>query len=102
LRVRAPSLPPKLRKPAHFGQASLFCEMNYFVYILQSEWDGSYYIGYTNNLEERINRHNRGRSQYTKTKIPWKLIYHEVFNSKSEAMRREREIKRMKSREYPF
>jgi putative endonuclease len=56
--------------------------MNYFVYILQSEWDGSYYIGHTNNLEERVSRHNRGRSQYTKAKIPWKLIYREVLNSK--------------------
>ncbi len=74
--------------------------MNYFVYILQSEWDGSYYIGHTNNLEERVSRHNQGRSQYTKAKIPWKLIYHEVLNSKSEAMRREHEMKRKRSREY--
>jgi len=74
--------------------------MPYFVYILESERDGSYYIGYTNNLEERLDRHNHGRSQYTKAKVPWKLIHHEPFESRSEAMKREREIKGKKNREY--
>ena len=74
--------------------------MTYFVYILQSEKDGSYYIGHTGNLEERLNRHNRGRSQYTKGKLPVKLIYQEVFNSKAGAMKREREMKEKKDRGY--
>jgi putative endonuclease len=71
-----------------------------YVYILQSEKDGSYYIGHTADLEERIQRHNHGKSSYTKARVPWKLIYQEVFATRSEAMKREREIKRMKSREY--
>lgn len=74
--------------------------MEYWVYILQSEKDESYYIGYTSDIEERLKRHNHGKSLYTKTKLPWKLIYQEEFLSRSEAMKREREIKRMKSREY--
>ncbi len=74
--------------------------MAYFVYILQSERDGSYYVGYTSNLEQRLNRHNMGRSAYTRGKAPWKLVYQEVRGSKSEAMRREREIKGKKGREY--
>jgi putative endonuclease len=74
--------------------------MVYYVYILQSEKDGSYYIGHTADLEERIQRHNHGKSSYTKARVPWKLIYQEVFATRSEAMKREREIKRMKSREY--
>jgi putative endonuclease len=74
--------------------------MEYWVYILQSEKDGSYYIGYTSDLDERIRRHNHGKSSYTKARVPWKLIYQEVFTTRSEAMKREREIKRMKSREY--
>ena len=62
--------------------------------------DGSYYIGHTNNLEDRLNRHNQGRSLYTKSRAPWKLAYREGFNSKNDAMRREREIKGKKDRVY--
>jgi putative endonuclease len=74
--------------------------MAYFVYILQSEKDGSYYIGHTADLKERIQRHNQGRSSYTKTKAPWRLIYQEEFHSRSEASKREREIKEKKNRIY--
>jgi len=44
--------------------------------------------------------HNEGRSAYTKSKVPWKLIHQEVVSPRSEAMKRERKIKRMKSREH--
>ena len=74
--------------------------MAYYVYVLRSEKDGSFYIGHTADLEESIQRHNHGKSSYTKAKTPWKLIYQEVFTTRSEAMKREKEIKRMKSREY--
>jgi putative endonuclease len=74
--------------------------MAYFVYILQSEKDGSYYIGHTSNLEERLKRHNEGRSAYTRGRLPWKLVYQEILNSKSEASKREQEIKNRKNREY--
>jgi len=74
--------------------------MAYFVYILQSERDGSYYVGHTSNLEDRLKRHNERRSLYTRAKVPWKLIYHEIVDSKSEAMNREKEIKAKKGREY--
>jgi putative endonuclease len=74
--------------------------MEYWVYILQSEKDGGYYIGYTADLEERLKRHNERRSRYTRNKTPWKFIYQEDFSTRTEAIRREREIKRMKSREY--
>ena len=74
--------------------------MVYFVYILQSERDGSYYVGFTSDLEDRMRRHNEGRSVYTRAKVPWKLIYHEIVDSKSEAMNREKEIKAKKNRDY--
>ncbi len=74
--------------------------MAYYVYILQSDKDGSYYIGYTKNIEERVERHNEGRSSYTKAKVPWRVIYHEVYGSREEVVRRERELKRMKSQAY--
>jgi len=74
--------------------------MAYFVYILKSEKDGTYYVGHTSDLGERLNRHNQGRSAYTRSKCPWKLVYQEAFDSKAEAMRREREIKEKRSRGY--
>jgi putative endonuclease len=74
--------------------------MGYYVYVLRSEKDGSFYIGHTADLEERLKRHNERRSRYTRNKVPWKLIYQKGFNTRTEAIKREREIKRMKSREY--
>ena len=74
--------------------------MAYFVYILQSEQNGRFYIGHTADLRERMQRHNDGRSLYTKAKGPWKLIYQEEFRSRSEACKREREIKEKRNRAY--
>ena len=74
--------------------------MRFYVYIIQSEFDGSYYIGSTNNLTDRIERHNQGRSKYTKPKRPWQLVYCEEFPSRSNAQKRENEIKRRKSKDF--
>jgi len=72
----------------------------YYVYILESELDGTYYVGSTRDLDVRVARHNQGGSRYTKSKRPWKVIYSEKFENKSDALIRERQIKRRKSREY--
>ncbi|MFZ4456243.1 MAG: GIY-YIG nuclease family protein [Bacteroidales bacterium] len=61
----------------------------YSTYILYSEKTNRFYIGSTGNLEERLSRHNRGRSIYTRTGIPRKLVYQEQFETKSEAYHRE-------------
>ena len=74
--------------------------MPFYVYILQSLKDGSYYIGPTNSLEDRIERHNHGRSQYTKAKRPWKLVYSEEHPDRSSAARRENQIKNRKSKDF--
>ncbi|MFC1823786.1 GIY-YIG nuclease family protein [Thermodesulfobacteriota bacterium] len=74
--------------------------MPYFVYILRSLRDGSYYVGSTQNLDERFKRHNQGRSKYTKSKRPWELIYQEEYPDRSAAAKREMEIKRHKKREF--
>jgi putative endonuclease len=55
--------------------------MPYYVYILQSELDGTYYIGSTRDLDMRVARHNHGGSRYTKSKKPWKVIYSEKFGN---------------------
>jgi len=68
----------------------------YIVYILQSINFGKYYIGHTNNLRDRVNRHNRGDSTYSKKFRPWKIVYTENYNDRSRAYRREMEIKSYK------
>lgn len=71
--------------------------MRYFVYILISKKDSSFYIGYTSNLERRLSEHNEGRSRYTAKKVPWELYYFEEFLSKREAIIRERFLKKQKN-----
>ncbi|RLC05371.1 MAG: GIY-YIG nuclease family protein [Deltaproteobacteria bacterium] len=74
--------------------------MVYYVYILQSLKDGSYYVGSTQDVASRLERHNQGRSLYTKTKRPWKLIYQEGHPDRSSAVKREIKIKGKKKRTY--
>ncbi|MBW1700124.1 MAG: GIY-YIG nuclease family protein [Deltaproteobacteria bacterium] len=74
--------------------------MPFYVYILQSLKDGSYYIGSTNNLENRLKRHNQGRSRYTKSKCPWQIVYSEQFSDRSSAAKRENFIKQRKSKNF--
>ena len=68
--------------------------MPYYVYILESERDGTLYKGFTENYFKRLQDHNKGFSEYTSRKIPWKLIYVEEHSSKKEALIRERKLKR--------
>lgn len=68
--------------------------MNY-TYILKCN-DDTLYTGWTNNLEKRIKDHNDGKgAKYTKTRRPVELVYHEEFETKEEAMKREYAIKQL-------
>ena len=67
--------------------------MPYYVYILLCE-DGSYYTGYTKDVKCRIAQHEKGQaSRYTRRHKPEKIVHVEKFDSRGEAMKREREIK---------
>lgn len=69
--------------------------MPFYVYILLCE-DGSFYTGYTKNIDMRIELHARGKgARYTRMHKPERLAYVELFDSRAKAMRREREIKKM-------
>ena len=72
----------------------------FFVYILQSLKDFSYYVGQCNDLNKRMSQHNEGMSKYTSSKRPLRLRYFEVFYSRHEALIREKQIKKMKSRKF--
>ena len=60
---------------------------------MHSESLGKYYVGQTKDLEERLERHNRGREKYTKRGIPWLLIASFACSSRSEGLRLESKIK---------
>ena len=69
--------------------------MDYYVYIILCE-DESYYTGYAQDVWSRFNQHLRGTgARYTRMHKPLKLVYVESYNSRREAMRRERQIKRL-------
>jgi len=74
--------------------------MPFYVYIIQSQKNGSYYIGSIQELVKRLDRHNQGRTFYTKGKRPWKVVYYEEHADRSSAVRRENEIKSRKKRGY--
>lgn len=68
--------------------------MNY-VYILCCN-DGTLYTGWTNNLERRVKVHSEGKgAKYTRARLPVKLVYHEEFEDKIAAMKREYFIKQL-------
>ncbi|EHJ07791.1 GIY-YIG nuclease family protein [Staphylococcus simiae] len=66
---------------------------SHFVYIVKCN-DGSLYTGYAKDVKARIAKHNDGKgAKYTKTRRPVQLVYHEVYDTKSAALKREYEIK---------
>jgi len=71
----------------------------YYVYILFSEKLNKRYIGSTDDLRDRIRRHNSKGSKFTSVGIPWRLIYYEGFLNKENALREERFLKTGKGRE---
>lgn len=71
----------------------------HYIYIVKCS-DESLYTGYTNNIEQRIKKHNLGTaSKYTRGRLPVHLVYQEEFNTKVEAMKREWAIKQLTRKE---
>lgn len=69
--------------------------MGNYTYILRCS-DGTFYTGWTNNLDKRIRVHNAGNgAKYTKARRPVTLAYYEEFATKNEAMKREAQIKKL-------
>ena len=71
----------------------------YYVYILYSQKVKHLYKGSTNDLRERVTRHNAGKVQSTKDSRPWTLIYYAAFANKSDARREELFLKTGQGRE---
>jgi len=71
----------------------------YYVYFLKSEKNGDLYIGSCENVNIRVERHNKGLVRSTKAYRQWKLMGFEEYNTRSEAFRREMFLKTGQQRE---
>lgn len=72
--------------------------MPHFAYILYSSTSDQYYVGSCSNIDVRLKRHNDGATTSTKVGWAWVVKYTEQFDSKTEALKRENYLKRMKCR----
>lgn len=70
-------------------------EENHYFYVLECI-DGSYYAGYTVDIEKRLKKHNEGKgAKYTRGRTPVKLLYSEKYHSKSDALKKEIQFKKL-------
>ena len=74
--------------------------MDYFAYVLRSRKNGLLYSGHTDNLVRRIKAHNKGKTRSIKAYLPYELVYCEIFNSRLEAIDRERYFKTAAGRRF--
>ena len=72
--------------------------MSHFVYILQSEENGRYHVGRSQNPERRVEHHNSTSTGFTARYRPWELVFRQEFATKEEAVKAEQLIKNWKSR----
>ena len=70
----------------------------FYVYVLLSQKDEKFYIGFTGDLQRRLKEHNSGKNISTKSRLPLKLIYYESHLSKTDTERREKYFKTIKSK----
>ena len=66
----------------------------FYVYIINSLKFDKYYRGFSENIKQRLIDHNLGKSKYTKSFLPWKFVHIEIYNTKSDALIREKKLKK--------
>lgn len=74
--------------------------MSYSTYVLRSLKDQIRYIGSGESAAERLRRHNIGDYKFTKGHRPWKLIYKELYNTRSQSLKREKFLKSGQGRKW--
>jgi putative endonuclease len=72
----------------------------YYVYVLQSDKDKNFYVGYTENLKSRFEQHRKGQVESTKDRRPLKILYSEACLDKRDAMHREKYLKTTLGKRY--
>jgi putative endonuclease len=65
----------------------------FYVYVLRSQIDHQFYVGFTHNLPERLKAHNTGNVNSTKKRRPFDLVYWEGCRNQNDAVRREKYLK---------
>lgn len=71
----------------------------YYVYVIYSAKSGKLYKGITENIRERVQKHNAAKVRSTKNGVPWKLIHYQAFINKTDARREELFLKSGKGKE---
>ena len=74
--------------------------MRYFTYIIESTTSRRWYIGYTSDLDSRINYHNKGFNRSTKGRGPWRYIFQREFASMSDALGFEKYLKKTRRKKF--
>ena len=72
----------------------------YYTYVLKSEKDGNFYVGYTKELKLRFEQHKKGCVESTKDRLPLRLIYYEACIKQEDALHRERYLKTYHGRRF--
>ena len=70
-----------------------YSDVVFYVYVLRSESDSGFYIGFSTNLRARLRQHQAGESFATKSRGPWKLVYYEAYLNQEDALGREKYLK---------
>jgi len=71
-----------------------------YVYVLRSQKDHNFYVGYTVDLRGRMSAHNKGRVESTRFRRPLELLYYEACRRESDALRREKYLKTAYGKRY--
>src|SRR5947207_8231359 len=82
-----------LRKASPHAVSSAYPDAVFYVYVLRSESDSGFYIGFSTDLKRRLAEHTRGAAFATKSRGPWKLIYYEAYTEREDAEGREKFLK---------
>jgi len=73
------------KKASPHAVSSPYSPKVFYVYVLRSESDSGFYIGFSTDLKRRLSEHTRGDSFATKSRGPWKLIYYEAYTEREDA-----------------
>lgn len=72
----------------------------FYTYVIKSIHNDYYYKGHCEDLEKRLKEHNSGTTKSIKPFIPFRIVYYETFETRSEAVQREKYFKTAAGRKY--
>ena len=91
-------VPPSAQIPQY--PINYIIQIVYYTYVLRSLKDSTFYTGFTKHLQKRIRQHNAGKSVYSSKHRLFKLVYYESYETKEEAVKREKYFKTTEGRKF--